>query len=471
MNKPLFFTIFLIFLFAFNSQAQNNLAWNDTSYFIPYDDDFNLISSASRGHLENVQNLLNRSADVNAVTFDGISALMYASENGDLNMVKLLVENDANPNLKPFNGVTALIGAVQQNHFEVAEYLASHGSDVNSRDNQGVTALHNAAAYNEVDVVDMLIFYKANIELSDNKGNTPLITAAFNNCVETVDLLIQKGADIAKKDNKGFTALMVAVDKGNTDIVDLLLAADADINNENAGGMSPLGFAINTENYKLSEKLIAEGADINHRISHGRNILDLAKDINDEEIIELLKTEGAKSNRYPYFNRLSIGWGLNFNLDDFFTGLDLNLQDIKYNTGIEAGFYFRPKAIRVLKQETEDMYFQFWERRYYFYLGLNKKFKLIQFNDMESGPVLGLKEIYTFGGYRGSNANPENKFVTSPKIGWYLANKIYTTGISYEYINFDIPEMKNGRINISFLFNFSLTKKSLQSKQIEWLTL
>jgi ankyrin repeat protein len=472
MNKHLVFTIFLVFLFALNSKAQNNIAWNDTSYFIPYDDDFNLISSASKGHKENAINLLNRGANINSVTIDGISALMYASDNGDLDMVKFLMENKANPNLKPFNGVTALIGAVVQNHFEVAEYLASHGANVDAQDENGVTALHNAAAYNDYDFVDMLIFYRANIDLPDNEGNTPLITASFNNCIETVDLLLQKGADIDNKDNKGFTALMVAVDKGNSDIVDLLLANGADVNKENMGGMSPLGFAVNTENYKLSERLISEGADINHKINNSRNILELAKASKDEEIIELLESEGAKSNRLPYFNRISLGWGLNFNFDDFMTGFDVGLEDIKYNMGIEGGFYFRPAAIRIIEQESNNTFYQYWERRYYFYLGLDKKFQLINFNEyLSSGPVLGIKEIYTFGGYRGSNSNPESRFITAPKIGWYISNNVFTTSLSYEYINFDIPEMKSGRINLSFLFNFSLTKKSMQTKQIEWLTL
>lgn len=470
MNKPLFFTIFLIFLFVLNSQAQNNVAWNDTSYFIPYDDDFNLISSASRSHMENVGNLLKRGANINSVTIDGISALMYATENGDLQMVKFLMENGANPNLKPFNGVTALIGAVEQQHFEVAEYLASNGANVNDRDVNGVTALHNAAAYNDYDVVDMLIFYKADPDLPDNEGNTPLMTASFNNCPETVDLLLQKGVEIDKKDHKGFTALMVAVDKGNLEIIDLLLSKEADINTQNNGGMTPLAFAVKTGNYTLSEKLISEGADINHKINKSRNILELARDSKDEEIIELLESEGAKANYYPNFNRLSVGWGLNFNFDDFMTGLDGSLQDIKYNTGIAAGFYFRPAAVRVLKQETDDIYFQYWERRYYFYLGLDKKFQLIEFNNMKSGPVIGFKEIYTFGGYRGSNTHPENQFIMAPKLGWYMSNSIYTTSLSYEYMNFDIPEMKSGRINLSFLFNFSLTKKSFQTKQIEWLT-
>ena len=90
MNIKYLSFIILVFL-SYGIYAQNQPAYNDTSYFVPYDEDFNLIISASKGHLANVRNLLERGADINAVTVDGISALMYAADNGDLEMVRFLL--------------------------------------------------------------------------------------------------------------------------------------------------------------------------------------------------------------------------------------------------------------------------------------------------------------------------------------------------------------------------------------------
>ena len=57
MKQVNVFIAFLLLL-SIPTFSQEELAYNDTTYFIPHDDDFNLIMSASKGHLSNVKNLL-----------------------------------------------------------------------------------------------------------------------------------------------------------------------------------------------------------------------------------------------------------------------------------------------------------------------------------------------------------------------------------------------------------------------------
>jgi ankyrin repeat protein len=66
-----------------------------------------LIAAVSDGHIENVRALLSRGANPNSFGM-GRSALMIAAQKHDLERAKLLIEKGADVNLKTSNGVTAL---------------------------------------------------------------------------------------------------------------------------------------------------------------------------------------------------------------------------------------------------------------------------------------------------------------------------------------------------------------------------
>jgi len=451
--------------------SQEKPVYNDTSYFMPFDIDFNLLNSASRDHIENVRSLIMRGANVNAATPEGVTSLMYAADIGDLEMVKLLMANSANPNIQPASGITALMSAVIQNHFEIAEYLVTHGANPNLRDGDGITALNYAAAYNFFEMADMLLFYKAKPGIADNRGNTPLISAAYNNCPEAVDILVRNGADINTPDNNGFTPLMIAIQRGNKTITGYLIDNGADIKKVNKAGMTALAFAVEASDYKLTGQLINMGADVNHKISGSRNILELARENRDEEIIELLASEGAQQNNYPNFNQFFAGAGMSFNGDDFTTSANFGLYDTKYKFAVQSGFAFRPVAVMVLRDETSSLAYQYWERRYYFYLGLSKNFSLINLkNNFTCGPLLRLDEIYTFGGYRGSNASPDASFKTIPAAGWFFASDWMDISLKYQYMDFNTEYINPGRFSLDLNFLIPLRKKRIFKKNIRWLT-
>lgn len=450
--------------------AQTEKQYNDTSYFIPFDNDFNLIMSASKGHLKNVSSLLERKADINSITVDGISSLMYATENGDIDMIRLLLKNGANPNLKPYNGVTALISACKSNNFEIAEYLITNGAELNLTDQQGATGFHYAVAYNYVDLAEMLIFFDADFTKPDRFGTPPLITAAYNNCLESLDLLLSNEVDINSKDRQGYTSLMVASQRNNIKIIELLLALGADVNLVNEGGMTALGFAIRNEHYEVVEKLINAGANVNHKISGSKNLIELSRETKDDEISELLISEGAKANPLPNFNKLAIGTGMLFSQKEFMNNINFDFLDSKYNTGINAGFYFRPAAIRINTEAINDTSYQYWERRYAFQLGLEKGFALLEGKNSKAGPIIGLKLYHSYGNYRGSNTKPVAVNTIAPTIGWYFRSQYITLMAAYEYVDFGILNASKGKINLSLAFNVSTARKKLVEKSIPWLT-
>ncbi len=459
----LFLTLFSLCLFSQTTEI------GDTSYFVPWDDNYNLLLAANKSDIGSIILLLNRGASINTSTVEGVTPLMYASENGNIELVKLLVERDADINKKPFNGATALIVASKLNHYEISEYLVSKKAELNIRDIEGVTAVHFAAALNNFDVMDMLVFYGADLELADNDGNTPLITAAYNNCLEAADLLLQNGASINAVDFNGYTALMTAIQNDNVDVALLLIEKGADIHIINKGGYTALTFAVAASNFELTETLINMGADVNQKTGSGYTIMEIARYSKDDEIIELLRSNGAKYNINPHFNTLSFGPYLDFNFTDFMTGIQVGTFDNKYGISLNGGFGFRPAANRVLFEVSNSLTYQYWEKRYFFYAGLDKKFSFIRDNNFSTGPYVGVNEFFSFGGYRGSDKNPQKRFITSPSAGWFYSTNSIRSWLGYQYIDYKTPEIKPGRFTLGICINISLIKRSYTNKGISWL--
>lgn len=469
LKRILHLPVFMVFLFS-GTYGQNQIQYNDTSYFIPFDKDFNLIMSASKGHLDNVRSLILQGADINAVTIDNISPLMYATENGDFLMVGFLLKSGANPNLRPFNGVTALISASRLNYLEIAELLINNGADINATDQEGVTSLHYAAAYNYVDMVKMLLYYKADPQKPDKKGNIPIVTAAWNNAQESILFLVENGVSINSQDKFSFTPLMVSVQRGNSELAEKILTYAPEINAANEGGMTALAFAVLGKDYNLSKKLIDKGADVNHMISGSKNILELAREQNDEDIIDLLLASNARPSRSPHFSQLGIGPAIHFNGDDFMTSIHGSLHESKYNAAITGGFSLRPSAVRVLTDPENDTLYQFWERRYTIYAGIEKRFSLLsRGHSLQTGPYAALYASYSFGGYRGSSSHPNPKLLPSPQLGWFLMNNHISLLAGYQYLNLGISSISPHQVNLSFAYKINLQSKKLTEKKIEWL--
>jgi len=141
-----------------------------------------------------VRLLLDRGADVNAVSDMGETALIIASSNGHENIVRLLLDRGADVNAVDSYHETALMVASRwtfQESYELVRLLLERGADVNMRSNIGETALMWAAIEGYENVVRLLLDRGADVNSVDNDGDTALSLAQQNGHENVVRLLIQ----------------------------------------------------------------------------------------------------------------------------------------------------------------------------------------------------------------------------------------------------------------------------------------
>lgn len=144
-----------------------------------------------------VKLLIEKGADINAITSTGQTALHYAGDHGEYELAKIAFEI-AKPevNRQDYYGLTALHFACRKGHKAVAGLLLDNGADPNAQENYGFTPLHEAAENGHAEIAKLLIEHQADPSLQ--------LTAAFDPY------------------SKGFTALDVAKAKRHTDVIKIL---------------------------------------------------------------------------------------------------------------------------------------------------------------------------------------------------------------------------------------------------------
>jgi ankyrin repeat protein len=208
------------------------------------------------GHLEIARLLVDKGADVNAMSDKGHTALNVAirmrrqgtemvhlllsngaalsqctgepplatavrADRADL--VKLLLEKGADPN----KAKKALWLCVWAGRLEILRLLLDRGADPNSKGRHGRTLLMVAAARDQQ--VEPW-YYKLPILLPWLIGRPafgPVYDYSGDRDPEIVELLLEKGADVHAKDRDGWTALNRAERRGDMKVVNILKAHGA----------------------------------------------------------------------------------------------------------------------------------------------------------------------------------------------------------------------------------------------------
>lgn len=118
-------------------------------------------------------------------------------------------------NKRDASGVSTLMLAAESNHdADVVAILINGGADINARSRSGETVLFYAAQSNpNPEMLSALLAAGAALDDRDALGRTPLMAAAWGNSnPAVVTLLLKAGADAKTKSRVGKTALDYARD-------------------------------------------------------------------------------------------------------------------------------------------------------------------------------------------------------------------------------------------------------------------
>ncbi len=154
--------------------------------------------------------LMREKFEVNSRNIANMTPLHYASARCILQVCLDLVYYGADIDAVTYEGMTPLFIAIQYGAEENAEYFASRTNLLDGRYEIGRTALHLAAQKGFTKTCYELLFRGIPVNAWDNMQNTPLHLAVRGGHLETVELLVKNGADFNLADVNDLQPWMMA---------------------------------------------------------------------------------------------------------------------------------------------------------------------------------------------------------------------------------------------------------------------
>lgn len=251
-----------------------------------------LHGAAAAGHIEIVEYLLSKGADIDARNNANQNPLLYAAYNGRAPVVRLLLDKGADFKQPDRYGRTILHYPVREGHRDVVEILMKNGMDIMVEDGMAVSPLRYAVEGGHADIIDVFAASKA-LDVRGNTGRIALHLAAAQGQKDIVDLLIKKGASIHTKDDMGATLLHNAAIGRLSELSRRLIEEGAPLNERDARGRTPLHYAAKQGSLDIVKLMAENGAELDIKGKDERTPLHIAEDWGFQPIAELLEAAGA----------------------------------------------------------------------------------------------------------------------------------------------------------------------------------
>ena len=296
------------------------------------------------GNLRMAEDLVVSGARVDAKGNDGRTALYYEVRHSHLDAIQFLVDRGADVNVRDAGGDSLLDDAVWTGPVDTVALLLAHGSRLNEPQTQtGATPINEAACRGYSPLVQYLLQFHPDLGIPDKRGYTPVDNALRYGREEVALLLLEadtktaqaplslgKLMDAASRKNEprvveallrrgvpanatlpsGSTPLQAATLAGATKAVQTLLDNDAD---PNVG--APLEDAALKGYDSIVSLLLDHGALVNHSDSDsGATALYAAASFGKTGVVRLLLSRGAnpnlcgKNRKSPYQVALDNGY-------------------------------------------------------------------------------------------------------------------------------------------------------------------
>ena len=257
------------------------------------------IHAVIHGHCSTatIHRIIDRCADINAMSKDGTTPLLLACSTGLSDAVKLLLKAKADPNIAYATGDASLHTAISAGcSKEVIQEIIDSGGKVNAVNKRGRTALLLGCFYRQMDSVKVLLEAGADPGIVDEESFSCVHAAIDGRCSkDTLQALVSAYIDGRRKD--GTNALLSACRTGQSESVIFLLKAGANVNITNADGNTCLHAAVHGNCSKaLLQNIIEQGLNVNIVNKREETALRLACASAQAESVHLLLEKGANPN-------------------------------------------------------------------------------------------------------------------------------------------------------------------------------
>ena len=457
-----------------NRQVNNKIQPSDTIEYIPswYFGalDYNLMIAASKGLSTEIDRLIELGANINSYTDEGATPLVFAVANNHLEAVKTLLKHFPRLDDITSDNETPLLISIKNNSPEIAETLLRAGADVDFNDFNGATSLHYSALMGYIELADLLLYYDASIDFKTDDGITPLHTAILSGDIEIADLLIQNGANMEARDDEGYTPFLNAASYGDTIIMDMLRKYGVDIYTRNNYNHNALTLAIAFGHKDAVNYLINKGDKWKTADSHGTDPYKIVSKYKRNEIGEILKENGIPGKVKFGIDQASFSGSARFTPHDFYSGLNISIKEPYLHTGFTVGCDMKLWYTRILIEDSENSYFQYYDKGAMLYAGFFKDFMLT--DRIDRGKLIlsaSLSGGYTFGNqFRGTMRTPDNGFKLIPAASLkYTKNAIsFFTGA--EYIKSEYYKTGPVWFRVGMAYNYYFDNQHIRLKRINW---
>jgi len=163
-----------------------------------------LVEAADNGDLEDILELLNAGANVDAVVRGDGSPLIAAARSGEKAAVLLLLDRGADPNMPVSGDGNPLIAAAAEGHLDIVELLLNRGAIIDQGVPGDENALIQASAEGHLNVVKLLVARGADVNFrvwvddllygGRSEWRTPLSMARQGRHNAVIEYLISVGA-------------------------------------------------------------------------------------------------------------------------------------------------------------------------------------------------------------------------------------------------------------------------------------
>lgn len=212
-----------------------------------------------------VESMVRAGADVDALSCESMSPLMYS----------IMGKNDV-----------------------IFDFLVSRGADLEQQNVEGETPIFWALKSDKM--LRHILLFDVNVNHQNEHGISPLMRCIEHINIEACILLLDAGADVNAADASGFTPLMYAFEGQNIELCILCLDAGADVNAINKFDMSVLHTAIRTSDITFVHLLFEYGVEISD------DAIDYAMCCRHMDVVELFIKRGAPMTNV-LFECLSFG--------------------------------------------------------------------------------------------------------------------------------------------------------------------